>query len=260
MQVDDAVAYPRLGVVWCGAVLVEHVVVEIPAAVAVFLPPLAYAAHIVGRGGAYRVVGVAPCVAECRSGVFGHALYLERQYFELLHHSRHAGRNHTEVFGASEHIGRIYQRGQLPHCLVVPERIVAVVEEVVVEAVEAPAFIVVERAVYICVLCRDSRVVLAFFNGVFDEEHIVDKAEQAVAYAGMLFVLWQGGEVVGHFALGVEFGLELVAAVACAVAVGVERLAGVRPEEILHEVVHYVRSGLEVDIDPEVVVIAKFAL
>ncbi len=103
-------------------------------------------------------------------------------------------------------------------------------------------------------------MVLAFFNGVFDEEHIVDKAEQAVAYAGMLFVLWQGGEVVGHFALGVEFGLELVAAVACAVAVGVERLAGVRPEEILHEVVHYVRSGLEVDIDPEVVVIAKFAL
>ena len=38
-----AVAYPRLGVVWCGAVLVEHVVVEISAAVAVFLPPLAYA-------------------------------------------------------------------------------------------------------------------------------------------------------------------------------------------------------------------------
>ena len=262
MQVDDASANPRLAVVGRRSMLVQDVVVEVPGLLAVFLPPLAYAAHVVGGGGANRQVGVGPCVAELGLGILGHTLYLEGQDTQLVHHGGDAGGNHAQVFGAAQHLRSLYQRGQLPHCLAVPEVGVAAVEEVVVQAVEAVFLVVVERAVGVGELCRDARVVFALLVRIFDEEHLVDKAQQTVADAVVLFglllvVLGQGGEVFDDLALRVVLRQQSVAAIAQGLEVLVAHLVGELAEEVAEEPVHDVGLGLHLDVEPEVVVVAQ---
>ena len=100
-------------------------------------------------------------------------------------------------------------------------------------------------------------MVLAFFHGVFDKEYVVDKAEETFAYTGVLFVFGLSGEVVGHLALCVEGGFEAVAAVAGVIEVHADSFCGIRAEEVFHEVVHDIRSGLQVGVEPEVVVISQ---
>ena len=74
MQVYNAVAYPWLGVIGGLAAFVENSIVEFLRLCVIFFPPLAYAAHVVGRSGADTVVGILPCVASMSGGSFHIAL------------------------------------------------------------------------------------------------------------------------------------------------------------------------------------------
>ena len=146
VQVEDLAADPRLGVIGGLAALVEHVVEILLSGVTVGLPPCADARHVVGRRSADGEVGIVPCVAKLQLRVFRHALDLEREDLELMHHGRHAVGYHAEVLGAAEHARGVDERRQLPHRLAIPEVVVAVIVEVVVETVEAPFLVVAQVA------------------------------------------------------------------------------------------------------------------
>ena len=55
------------------------------------------------------------------------------------------------------------------------------VEEVIVETIEAPSFIIRENAVLIGVLRGDARMIMPSVVRVLYEQHIVDYAEQRIA-------------------------------------------------------------------------------
>ena len=55
------------------------------------------------------------------------------------------------------------------------------IEEIVVEAVERPAFVVVEVTVYLGELGGDARMLIAYFHRVFNEEYLIDQTLQGVA-------------------------------------------------------------------------------
>ena len=63
-----------------------------------------------------------------------------------------------------------------------------VIEEVVVETVEAPALIIIEASVGVGELCRDAWMEFSAFLFVFDEQDLVDKYEKRVSYLVILFV------------------------------------------------------------------------
>ena len=144
MQVDNAVAHPWLGEIGGFAMLMQYFVEELLRAGMVVFPPSAYSGHVVGGCGAHTVVRIRPRVPECCRRVFRHALDFQGENFQLVHDRRNACWNHAEVFGAYKHVGGIDQRGQFPHGFAVPEVVVAAVEKVVVQSVEAPTLIVGE--------------------------------------------------------------------------------------------------------------------
>ena len=101
-------------------------------------------------------------------------------------------------------------------------------------------------------------MVFAFLLGVFDKQHLVDQAHKAVGDAAVLLVFGLCGEVVGNLALRVEFGKQAVASVADGRHEGTADFGCVWTEEVFEESVHYVWRCLQVDINPEVVVVAQF--
>ena len=120
-------------------------------------------------------------IAELLARIFGHALNVERENLQCAHHSGNAVGNHAEVFGACEHRRGVDDGRELPHGFAIPEVVVAMIEEIVVEAVERPAFVVVEVTVYVGELGGDARMVFAFFHRVFNEEYLIDQTLQGVA-------------------------------------------------------------------------------
>ena len=101
-------------------------------------------------------------------------------------------------------------------------------------------------------------MIFAFLLGVFDKQHLVDQAHKAVGDAAVLLVFGLCGEVVGNLALCVEFGKQAVASVADGRHEGTADFGCVWTEEVFEEFVHYVWRCLQVDINPEVVVVAQF--
>ena len=87
-----------------------------------------------------------------------------------------------------------------------PEFVVPLVEELVVQAVEAAFFIIGQGFVPVCVLCGYAWMPVVFALGVFEEQHVGNEGEQAIAdcrppgLVGLLF------HELFYFALGVYFG------------------------------------------------------
>ena len=183
MEFHNAFTYPWFGILWRRTGLPENFVVETLCSVAVRFPPTAYSVHVMCRSGAYRAIGIGPCIAEGSARVLGHTLYLKFKNLKIVHHGRHAGGNHAKVLGAYKHVGSVDERRQFPHSLSIPEVIVATIEEVVIHPVEAPALVVIQCPVGIGELRRDTRMVFAFFIWVLDEKHLIYQAEESIAYA-----------------------------------------------------------------------------
>ena len=86
MTGNDILGEPSWQRMGCRAFAVEHRVVVILRTFVVLVPPLAERGHIVAGYGTYRTVRVLAEMSEARSGRLGHALELEAEYSELLHH------------------------------------------------------------------------------------------------------------------------------------------------------------------------------
>ena len=128
----------------CCILTSEHGVVVVLCTTIVLVPPLTQRRHVVTRYGTYRTIGIAVDVAEAHCGRLWHALQLEAEYFQLVHHPRHTVGHHAEVFSTYQHACRLHQLRQFLHCLTIPELVVAMIVVVVVEAVERLLIVVVE--------------------------------------------------------------------------------------------------------------------
>ncbi len=100
-------------------------------------------------------------------------------------------------------------------------------------------------------------MILAFLVGILDKEHLVDKTKQGVAQLIVFLTLLFGCEVVGNLALSVKLGTELVASVTNINQEATLGLIGIFAEEVIEEVIHYERSRLQIDIEPEVVIVTQ---
>ena len=110
--------------------------------------------------GADAAIGVAFGDAKLQSVLLGHGLHLEREDAQVFHDGGHARGYHAEVFGTDEHAGSLHQTWEFLHSLSLPVLGIAMVEIVVVEAVEDVALVVVEQhLIDEGVLSRDARVV-----------------------------------------------------------------------------------------------------
>ena len=100
-------------------------------------------------------------------------------------------------------------------------------------------------------------MIFAFLVHVLHEEHIVNQAEKTVTQAAIFLIILFVGKVFGHAALGGERVFEFVSAVSYAVEEALTCLISVFAEEVAEEVVHDIRRGLQVDVEPEVIVISQ---
>ena len=139
----------------------------------------------------------------CR--VFGHTLYFQREDAQVIHHPCHAIGNHTQIFTAYQHPGRLRQLRQFVHGLLTPEFVVAVIVVLIVQAVESCLFPIVQRTVDVVVLHTDARVILVRVVAVGHKQYVTDKRIQTVAYPNAVFIRL-ACKVGFHLTLGVEFG------------------------------------------------------
>ena len=101
-------------------------------------------------------------------------------------------------------------------------------------------------------------MVFPFFIRVFDKEHLVDESLQGIAQTGILLVDGLSSKVVGNFALSGKFGAQTVASIPGIDEEMLTGLVGVFAEEVLEEVIHNEGGGLQVYVEPEVVIVAQF--
>ena len=97
-------------------------------------------------------------LAETCCRILGHRLDLQREDAQLVHHPGHAVGHHTQVFCTDEHTGGLRQLGQFLHRLRVPELVVAMIEVVIVETVEAVLLTIIQLVVAFLVLYGDTRM------------------------------------------------------------------------------------------------------
>ena len=177
MQINNLIANPWFGKERNGSVLMKNVIIIMLGLLMVSFPPLTYAAHVVSRSGTYRVVRIMPGVTKLNMRVFRHSLYFKGKNFQCVHDCRNTVGYHAEILRAAEHVSSIGEGRQFPHCFAVPEIIVTAVVKIIVQTVEAPALVIVERTICVGKLCRNTRMVFTFFIRIFYKEDLIDKSE-----------------------------------------------------------------------------------
>ena len=100
----------------------------------------------------------------------GHTLHLKALNAQLLHHFRHTGRNHAEVFAAGNHFCGIDQSGQLFQGFLLPKLVVAVVVEILINAVDGLLLVVAEGLIDLGFLQFDAGMILFAVVRVGDEK------------------------------------------------------------------------------------------
>ena len=105
----------------------------------IFLPPSAQCGHVVRAGTAHRPTGIGFDVGKLTPVGFGHPLNLKGEKLELLHHPRHAIGHHTQIFSTGQHGGGTAEYGEFGHGRSIPEIVVTLVIEAVVQALEGLA-------------------------------------------------------------------------------------------------------------------------
>ena len=196
------------------------------------LPPPAQGGHVMGRGGAYRQIGVFLRLAVEAARALGHALHFEAQDAQPLEHARHRRRDHTQIFAADEHPAGVHERRQPFQGFLLPEPVVPVVEKVVVQFAEDSPLVPVERREHAGGLERDPGMKPAGLVGILQKEHLETQPPHAVLDPGG-FPRGAGGGVPGlssrrrH-----EFGFDPEEPVGIAVQKSIDRFSGTLPEKL----------------------------
>ena len=141
----------------------------------VLVPPLTQGWHVVGRDGIHAAIGVMRQLAKTCRRILGHGLDLQRENAQFVHHPGHAVGHHTQVFCTNEHTGGLRQLGQFLHRLRVPELVVAMIEVVIVETVEAVLLTIVQLVVAFLVLYGDTRMPAVIALVVYKEQVVPER-------------------------------------------------------------------------------------
>ena len=137
--------------------------------------PLTKGRHVMGRDGIYTAIGVMRQFAETCRRILGHRLDLQGEDTQFVHHPGHTVGHHAEVFSTDEHSGGLCQLRQFLHRLRVPELVVAMIEVVVVETVEAILLTVVELVVAFLILYGDTRMPAVVALMVYEEQILPER-------------------------------------------------------------------------------------
>ena len=92
-------------------------------------------------GTAHRPTGIGFDVGKLTPVGFGHPLNLKGEKLELLHHPRHAIGHHTQILTTGQHGGGTAEYGEFGHGRSIPEIVVTLVIEAVVQALKSLAFV-----------------------------------------------------------------------------------------------------------------------
>ena len=201
----DVASQPSGHGVRCGIASPEHGVVVSLCALPVFVPPLSQCAHVVGRDGSHRAVGIVVEVAKDKFVVLGHRLNLEAEDAQVVHYPGHTVGHHAQIFGTDQHACGLDQSRQFLHRLVIPEVVVAAIEVVVVESVKCLLVTLVECLIDQVVLHGDARVIEIVLLAVAHKQYIADQGIEPVTNPDVL-VVGTPGKSFFHFALRVKLG------------------------------------------------------
>ena len=135
---------------------IEHRIVILLGTGDVLVPPHTQGRHIMTGDGADRAVWVTAQMTKLNRWILWHALELQAQNLQLVHHPWHTIRYHTQVFGTNQHTGSLNQLRQLLHRLAIPELVVSAIEVVVIKTIECCLVNIIERLVDKVELCRDT--------------------------------------------------------------------------------------------------------
>src|SRR5688572_28266251 len=151
-------------------------VVKMLCTLVVLFPPSPDRTHIMrGRcndGQIWCIIGM----KEFFLRVLGHALNLQAQYTQLIHHFRHAMRHHAKVFTTYEHIGRCFKLWQLMHRFLLPEIILAAIEIVDIKMTQSFLYMRYQVAECRCLFHRNPEMeMLPLRVSFLEEKYIGDK-------------------------------------------------------------------------------------
>ena len=125
-----------------------------------------------GRCGRHGEIGVVACVAKGESHLLGHTLYFKGEDMLLCHYIGYTCWNHSQILATCEHSGCLHQCGQAAHGILTPEIVVAVVEEILMQAHVGLLLLFVELLIHRGLVAFDARHI-ALFIGVTNEEYIL---------------------------------------------------------------------------------------
>ena len=179
--VHDELGYLRRHLLWRFAPPAHLLVVELLRYRAVFFPPCAQRIRVVRTRGAYAQVRRVGGVSKVHRRVFRHALNLQTQYLQSVHHVRHASGHHTQVLAAAEHVRRVDECRQLPHRALPPEIRVATEEIVVVDIHQHALLVVVQLVERVALIDTDTRVQHLRIALVLHEQYLAVQVNHAVA-------------------------------------------------------------------------------
>ena len=144
------------------------------------LPPEAQGRHIVGGDRGHAAIGITIEMGELEPALLGHRLDLEGQDAEGVKDRLHTLGQHTEVFGAAEHVGMTEHLRETSHGRSTPEHIMSLVVIVVVQPHEGILLIGGECLIDRFLPGADTRVVHLRLTGILEEEHIADQTIETV--------------------------------------------------------------------------------
>ena len=227
------------------ALMMQHLVVEALRSLAVFFPPATQRAHVVRGDGGYRAVWIACRVGKLYAQILRHALNLQREDAQIVHHLWHTTWYHAQVFATHQHAGSTREARQLLHGLLTPEVVVTLVVVVIVQSIERLLLTIGKCLIHIVVLYGDARVEQVLMLTITYEEYIADEAVESLAHLDALCICL-ASEVGLHLALGVKLGTQLVKVVTlCRLQEMLLHIVGFLAKELWQEILVDERCGEE---------------
>ena len=181
MLVDDELRDLRRHLFGCIAPPAHLLIVELLRYRAVLFPPRAERVHVVRTGRADRLIRSVGRVRELNRRILRHALDLEAEDLQLMHHIGYTSGHHAEVLAAAEHLRCADKRRQFAHRRVTPELRMTAIEILIIDTHEHLFLVGIEFIERVALVDRDTRMEPSRTALILDHQHLAMEVNQAVA-------------------------------------------------------------------------------
>ena len=181
MAAHDFFAQPSRGIGGDIAAVAEHLEEVACRTRRIFFPPSAQCGHVVRAGTAHRPTGISADIGKLTPVSFGHALNLEGEKLELIHHPGYAIGHHAQIFATGQHGGGAAECGEFGHGRGIPEVVVTLVIERMVQSLEGLTLVGIKALENVGMMPFYTGMVVIALQGVFDEEDVLKQGEQSLA-------------------------------------------------------------------------------